>query len=209
MTPSRFILPAFMSAVALFSLPSAASAQGFERGIIDSVMSGLGLVGADTPTLDYKERSPLVVPKDKSKLAVPQDAAAIEQNPQWPKDPDVAKRRALANGRALDTNDRAKLSSREELRKGAVPGTSRVDAPNTRGPNDGPSDRLTPSQLGYKGGLFAFGKKADDVEVFKGAPERERLTQPPTDYQLPSKDQPYGIVTSNEPPKPAKRDSAQ
>ena len=54
---------------------------------------------------------------------------------------------------------------------------------------------MSPSQLGYKGGLFGnmFGKK-DDQEAtrFTGEPQRTSLTDPPVGYQTPSPDQPYG-----------------
>ena len=56
------------------------------------------------------------------------------------------------------------------------------------------NQRLTPSQLGYNGGMFGslFGGKNDDEQArFTGEPPRASLTDPPVGYQTPSADQPY------------------
>jgi hypothetical protein len=56
------------------------------------------------------------------------------------------------------------------------------------------NQKLTPSQLGYNGGMFGslFGGKNDDEQArFTGEPPRASLTDPPVGYQTPSADQPY------------------
>jgi hypothetical protein len=60
---------------------------------------------------------------------------------------------------------------------------------------------LTPTELGYRGGLFDFfGDKADGTARFTGEPARTSLTEPPPGYQTPSPDQPYGQGKSDSTP---------
>jgi len=66
------------------------------------------------------------------------------------------------------------------------------------------TDRLTPSQLGYVGGLFdsLWSKvgpaKAEEVP-FKSEPERATLLAPPAGYQTPSTAYPYGMGVPTDP----------
>ena len=54
---------------------------------------------------------------------------------------------------------------------------------------------LSPSQLGYTGGLFSnvFGAGKPETETFAGEPERGELTEPPKGYQTPSSNFAYGV----------------
>ena len=54
-------------------------------------MHGLGAVDGTEKGIDYRERSPLVVPP-KLNLPPPETANAAPK-PNWPKDPDVEERR--------------------------------------------------------------------------------------------------------------------
>src|SRR5262249_31358640 len=78
----------------------------FEEKIIDNLMRGIGATNMDNTGIEYRERSPLVVPP---KLDLPPPAAATEaQAPNWPKDPDEAKRKAQIaerKKRKKDTRD--------------------------------------------------------------------------------------------------------
>ena len=59
----------------------------FEEKIIDNLMRGMGATNMETPSIEYRERSPLVVPP---KIDLPPPAGATQANaPNWPKDPDV------------------------------------------------------------------------------------------------------------------------
>ena len=52
---------------------------------------------------------------------------------------------------------------------------------------------LSPSQLGYSGGLSGlFGGSKTETAPFKGEPTRDSLTQPPPGYQTPSPNFAYG-----------------
>ena len=67
----------------------------FEEKIIESIMGGLGATNMENKGIDYRERSPLVVPP---KLSLPPPATAAELNtPNWPKDPARRKRRRISS----------------------------------------------------------------------------------------------------------------
>jgi hypothetical protein len=170
----------------------------FEDRVIKNIMSGLGGTNMENQGIDYRERSPLVVPP-KIDLPPP-DASAKVQVPNWPKDPDVAARNAAAAGAG------AKYGPGESALTSARPLTPAEMAPKrvrrTSTANDvsAPGDPnknivLSPKQLGYEGGLFknmfGGGNKSETAE-FKGEPSRGELTQPPVGYQTPSPNYAYG-----------------
>jgi hypothetical protein len=148
--------------------------------------------------IDYRERSPLVVPPRID--LPPPDASAKVQSPNWPKDPDVAARKAAAaaSGSKYAPGEDARMSARPltpaEMAPKRVRKTSTANDVGTPGePNK--NIVLSPKQLGYEGGLFKsmFGgsNKGESAE-FKGEPSRGELTQPPTGYQTPSPNYAYG-----------------
>src|SRR5262245_52102414 len=78
---------------ALLVLPAAASAQQasddedtFEQKIIKNILGGMG-VDVGRPGIDYRERSPLVIPPTRD-LPPPQAAGTTTSNPAWPKEAD-------------------------------------------------------------------------------------------------------------------------
>jgi hypothetical protein len=164
----------------------------FEEKIIDNIMRGVGGTNMENRGIDYRERSPLVVPP-KIDLPPPGTAAAEAKVPNWPKDPDEARRKAAIAARKKASKD-PQQSARTLL-------PSELDVKKT-GPSTGGDSRdrpgnapvmLTPSQLGYEGGVLGFfkGNKTESAE-FKGEPTRESLTQPPVGYQTPSPKFMYG-----------------
>src|ERR1700742_2647768 len=64
--------------------------KSFEDKIIEGIMTGIGGTNMDNRGIDYRERSPLVVPPklDLPPPAAPQADAKAPSN--WPKDPDDA-----------------------------------------------------------------------------------------------------------------------
>src|ERR1700753_2900996 len=155
----------------------------FEEKIIDTLMSGLGGTNMDSHGIDYRERSPLVVPP-KLDLPPPVKQSAEVNVPNWPKDPDVERVKAYKKSRAEEVDDPLKdvqSLSPSELNKGkmanrsASGGTGSSDS-LTPGGNPGPAP-LSPSQLGFAGGLsqMIHGKQTETT-TFKEEPPRESLT---------------------------------
>ncbi|MGL4262955.1 MAG: hypothetical protein ACRCV5_01810 [Afipia sp.] len=168
----------------------------FEQKLMDNLMSGLGGKKLEDGTIDYRERSPLVVPS-KIDLPPPQTGKA-KLAPNWPKDPDVAERAAARE------RNKQKAMSPEEARMPLMPSELNKRAPrsktaesNAPGNNNSNSPlMMLPSELGYSGGLFSnpFGSNTKtETEKFTSEPERTELTQPPSGYQTPSSNYAYGV----------------
>lgn len=166
----------------------------FEEKIIEGIMRGIGGTNMENRGIEYRERSPLVVPP-KLDLPPPPGAAAEVKAPNWPKDPDEQRRKAAATARKKENKDpveAARVLTPAELAKGRTSGTSRTsNDPVAPGVTNSPI--LSPSQLGYSGGLMGmFGGNKTETATFKGEPTRDSLTQPPAGYQTPSSNFAYG-----------------
>lgn len=171
----------------------------FERGVIDNIMSSLGGRRIEDGTIKYRERSPLVIPS-RTDLPPPSTGKSALA-PNWPKDPDEAERKRAK----LEASKSA--MSPEEARRPLMPSEMAAKTPRGSGRKGGastsnnPSDSgfmLSPSQLGYTGGLFsnAFGAGKPETATFEGEPERSELTEPPKGYQTPSSNYAYGVGAS-------------
>jgi hypothetical protein len=169
----------------------------FEEKIIEGIMKGLGGTNMENTGIDYRERSPLVVPP-KLDLPPPASAAAEAKVPNWPKDPDEARRKAAIAARKKENKDpreASRILTPSELNAGRTTGKSDVRGSDSLQPGGEPGAHavLSPSQLGYEGGFMGMfkGNKSETAE-FKGEPTRESLTQPPSGYQTPSPNFAYG-----------------
>jgi hypothetical protein len=166
----------------------------FEEKIIEGIMKGIGGTNMENQGIDYRERSPLVVPP-KLDLPPPAGTTAEVKAPNWPKDPDEKRRKEAAKSRKNANKDPREASRvlmpNELAQKGAKSsGGDSVDQP---GGNPGANAILSPSQLGYSGGFSGlFGGSKTETAPFKGEPTRESLTQPPPGYQTPSPNFAYG-----------------
>ena len=168
-----------------------------DQTALDWLMTGIGLE-REKPQIEYHERGPLVIPPTKS-LPPPEKAGAVTANPAWPKDPDVTRRREAAK-RERERN----VSAEREREQNPLPpdqigpsgGASRTAERDDgyRGTPTGFSEVMSPSQLGYTGGMLQkmFSGGNEDAVRFTGEPKRSDLTAPPPGYQTPSPDQPYG-----------------
>ncbi|MCW5692127.1 MAG: hypothetical protein KIT48_07160 [Pseudolabrys sp.] len=206
--------------VAALALPARAADAGDDRPwdskLIGNLLEGLGLQSPNKDAIVYQERAPLVIPPSTDLPTPEKTDAAIAGNPAWPKDPDVARKKEAARQARIEASKSADEKFREENRvlnpSEMTPGASatnrmpRVGTGNrTAGTFSESNQRLTPSQLGYNGGMFGSlfgGKKDDESARFTGEPPRASLTDPPAGYQTPSADQPYGAGSDrNQAPK--------
>ncbi len=200
---SALRLAAVAAGIGLVMGAGAARAQeddedtSFEHKIINGIMSGIGATNMENRGIDYRERSPLVVPP-KLDLPPPDSGATAANAPNWPKDPDVAARKAAAEaskkrnwnileeGRSLTPAEMAVKHPRRTT-------ASSVDTARPGDPMANPM--MSPSQLGVDSGTFSKmfgGTGAVQTAPFKGEPARDSLTQPPTGYQTPSPNYAYG-----------------
>jgi hypothetical protein len=181
--------------------------------ILRGVMESLGL-RRDGEAINYEERAPLVIPPSHDLPPPERSDAAIANNPAWPIDPDVKrrkeeaaqeKRKSALNADQTLLHDQSVLRP-DELTPGPKPRkAARQGDGGYQASPDGSSGPLSPSQLGVRSGFFSkvFGKD-DDAQSsrFTGEPPRTALTEPPAGYQTPSPQQPYGVTKATAAPAP-------
>jgi hypothetical protein len=195
----RSALVAVLGFVLVLGMPHAYAADdeeedlSFEQKLMRSLLGGILTPG---PEIDYRERSPLVVPPSRD-LPSPDKSAAVVNNPAWPVDADVKKRKEEAKRkrekRPVNPDDEARALLPSELEVGRKAGAGRVQ------PGRAPTDNEVARGVSdYKGGLwsslFSGNKKAEPVP-FAGEPVRSSLIEPPTGYRTPSPNQPYGVLS--------------
>ena len=170
----------------------------FEEKIIEGIMAGIGGTNMDNRGIDYRERSPLVVPP-KLDLPPPAGTTAEVKAPNWPKDPDDARRKAAIAARKKskpDPIEASRILTPAELNTARTSTPTPANAGDSSLPGDpGANAILSPSQLGFSGfgGLKTmFGGNTAETAPFKGEPTRDTLTQPPPGYQTPSPNFAYG-----------------
>lgn len=184
----------------------------WEGKVIDKVLGGIGIQTG--PGIDYRERSPLVVPP-KIDLPPPEDDAAVEKkNPAWPVDADVNRRRRIEaravskyNSPEEELTASGRPIPRNELDRGGDPSKAPTGG-NTTGALDASGRPLSQEELGSKGlfgmgNLFGFGKDKEETATFTKEPTRETLIDPPPGYRTPSPNEPYGIGAKKSESKPA------
>jgi len=167
----------------------------FEEKVIEGIMAGIGGTNMENRGIDYRERSPLVVPP-KLDLRPPEAAKTEIKDPNWPKDPDEQRRKAAIAARKKENKDpreASRILTPSELNAvKTTPGARTNNDPVQPGTSFN-NPILSPSQLGYTGGFSGlFGGNKSETAPFKGEPSRESLTQPPRGYQTPSPNFAYG-----------------
>jgi hypothetical protein len=179
-----------------------------DQKFMRSIMDGLGLKRDGEATINYRERAPLVLPPSRD-LPPPERSDAITANPAWPKDPDVARRKAeAAVERDRNISDERELEQNplrpDQLNPSRAARNKKKQASSDNGyqaPASGFGNPLLPSELGSRGSVFGamFGSKKEETAKFTGEPPRASLTDPPPGYQTPSPDQPYGVGKATAP----------
>lgn len=168
----------------------------FEEKVIEGIMAGIGGTNMENRGIEYRERSPLVVPP-KIDLPPPEAVKSEITAPNWPKDPDEQRRKAAIAARKKENKDPREASRvlmPSELNQRGPKASSTADSDSLKpGGNLGANAILSPSQLGYNGGFSGlFGGNKTETAPFKGEPTRDSLTQPPPGYQTPSSNYAYG-----------------
>ena len=167
----------------------------FEEKVIEGIMAGIGGTNMENRGIEYRERSPLVVPP-KIDLPPPVTTSNEVKDANWPKDPDEAKRKAAIAARKKakpDPIEASRILTPSELNAARTAAPARTNNDPVQPGNSLTNPILSPSQLGYNGGFSGlFGGNKAETAPFKGEPTRESLTQPPSGYQTPSPNFAYG-----------------
>jgi len=176
----------------------------FFRGL----MKQLGLKGQGDE-IEYRERSPLVVPPSRD-LPPPESEAATKTVPAWPVDQEtkkqkevaVKKKRSIQKTASDRFEDEGKPLPPDQLgprgpTTGSTPTAASTPAGTPRDSRVADGGAMSPAELGNKGffaSITSFFKKDDDApKPFVAEPPRESLTEPPAGYRTPSPNQPYGL----------------
>jgi hypothetical protein len=167
----------------------------FEEKIIENIMAGVGATNMENKGIEYRERSPLVVPPSSPCRRPPRAKSPCRTGRRIPT--------CSAQGCDRGTQESSQGSqpipglgcpypdpgrTRRRKDRGSRP---RGNEPIQPGANNNPM--LSPAQLGYTGGLMGmFRGNTTETAPFTGEPTRQTLTQPPTGYQTPSPNFAYG-----------------
>ncbi len=167
------------------------SAANAGDSIYDRILGVIG-IKSDDDTINYSERSPLVVPPTRD--LPPPAAPSAPPSPDWPHDPDIARAARSKAKETVGPHDDYVLDSSRPLRP------EELNAPMARTANRGSRGNNSYSadypegQREKNKGLFSLDMfKKDQYATFTGEPPRTSLTDPPAGYMTPSPDQPYGI----------------
>ena len=118
-----------------------------DQKILNGILGSIGL-SKDRPNIEYRERSPLVVPPSRDLPAPETDAAA--KNPAWPNDAgDKRRKDAVADRHRKNFNsaiDDGRVLRADELTTGST--SSRRGADGARRTEDVDQTMLKPNEMG-------------------------------------------------------------
>jgi hypothetical protein len=214
--------------------------RSFSEKFVDNFKATIRGATMDNRGIDYRERSPLVVPPS---LDLPPPASASNAPPvaNWPKDPDERQRKAIIAAKKKNAPRTVAVAASPAATPGQAaagstalapvvvtaaapveeppaPGTSRPSYASDRNGTaltdpvydqggdlfnggvadmlpDGVSDTLGLDNLSL-GNLFGTGSSSKKKQSLPPGtePTRQALTQPPSGYQVPSPNYPYGLA---------------
>jgi hypothetical protein len=144
--------------------------------------------------IEYRERSPLVLPPSNN-LPAPETTAPTPSS--WPKDPDVQRAKQIKASRAKSNpnpEDARPLLPSDYSVRGAPSPASKPTAGSQSPQNAELGRPMSPKDLGTQGIFTKMlpGSK-EEYETFTNEPARASLTDPPPGYRTPSASQPYGV----------------
>jgi hypothetical protein len=215
-----FSFVAFSLALGLAVSAGPARAGDDDRSFTEKVSDGFyGMIrgtNMDNRGIDYRERSPLVVPPTLD-LPPPAAAASDAQIANWPKDPDERQRKAVIAAKKRNAPPAARvqvtaaggqvqpinIAPPVEAQQAPAAGTTRPAYASDRNGTaltdpiyDKPGDLFTGGAADLADSIGIgnlFGGSTKTVQVDPGTePARQALTQPPVGYQTPSPNYAYG-----------------
>ena len=167
--------------------------DGFDIQVIRRVLSAVGLRD-DKPPIDYRERSPLVVPPSTS---LPPPMSGNVAAPNWPVDPEIKEQRMRnaaskvpgATGDPVVDDGKPLLPSelaKGRAKRGVAPG------PITEFPTVSQKELGTPNVFSFFSKALSSTEK-EESKTFTQEPPRASLLEPPPGYQTPASTYAYGV----------------
>jgi hypothetical protein len=194
---NRTLFAAFAAALIIAGGVSNARAEDEEaeptldQKILRGFLSSIGLQ-REAPSIEYRERSPLVVPPSRDLL--PPEELTVTKNPAWPVDAGEKRRKDALRAQQRKNFDSAiddgRVLTAEEMARGRG-APRRPDG--SRRTEDVDATMLKPYEMDQGVLSRLFSGKREEAAVFTREPPRTTLTEPPTGYRTPSSSQPYGL----------------
>jgi hypothetical protein len=186
------------------SIPAQAQEEednGYDIQIIRRVLSAVGLRD-DKPPIDYRERSPLVVPPSTS---LPPPMSGNVAAPNWPVDPEIKEQRMRnaaskvpgATGDPVVDDGKPLLPSelaKGRAKRGVAPG------PITEFPTVSQKELGTPNVFSFFSKAISGSTEKEESKTFTQEPPRASLLEPPPGYQTPASTYAYGVGKKNDKP---------
>lgn len=172
--------------------PALALDDDGKENIFSSVIGLVMPSEKEDPTIEYRERAPLVVPKNREALPPPQPKAA-QRAKAWPKDQEIARREAARAAAARPRVDEVwNPVSRTELDRNRS-ARGQVQGPGGDPSCDDPLGRPCNQEAFWSTLKNTKSSGSDDkVEMVPGKEaSRQFLTDPPTGYRKPTTAQKY------------------
>jgi hypothetical protein len=182
------------------ALAQEAEDDGFDIQIIRRVLSAVGLRD-DKPPIDYRERSPLVVPPSTS---LPPPMSGNVAAPNWPVDPEIKEQRMRnaaskvpgATGDPVVDDGKPLLPS--ELAKGRAK-RGVAAGPITEFPSVSQKELGSPNVFSFFSKALS-GTEKEESKTFTQEPPRASLLEPPPGYQTPASTYAYGTGKTDKKP---------
>lgn len=204
--PLRRAAWAAMLSVAVIGLTGSAFAQGqqpqaqndddiedhvlnSDKRMLNAILAPLGLGSNSGPAIEYRERSPLVVPQGRN-LPPPGKST---KNGDWPVEPEIKAKReeAALRRQGKDPDARVNLGRHDER---PISGTTEQWRTGNVGTwSDDPKRQAEDGffTMMWKGRLTG---SWSETGKFEGEPPRTSLVDPPAGYLTPSAAAPYGVT---------------
>jgi hypothetical protein len=196
----RVVLAIMLGAMVMVgcsALSARAADDEDQPSLFDKMMHALGLRNDNDLGIEYRERSPLVLPTGQA-LPPPEVNKLPSKAEGWPDDPDIKRARARKEAerkRGREDPDLVRPLTPAQLNvPGAASRRSRPDGRDT-GSVEAESRPMSPYALGSKNPFTSSSIWApkEEYATFAGEPPRTTLTEPPAGYRTPSPNQPYGV----------------
>ncbi|WP_417666623.1 hypothetical protein [Roseibium sp.] len=171
------------------------TSQAPDTALVASLMSGLGAVDPNAKPIEYKPRAPLAMPANSTALPEPETQVAGSNSEAWPKksqNKDLDEVRAIyasANGRHPG------VLSPEQMRGIDIKSNRTRDTVQERRDIDIMSgERMTEAEMDTQNSSANDLTKQANAITRNSLPIRRYLTDPPTEYSVPSADAPMPDV---------------
>lgn len=174
--------------------------------IVRGLLEGLGL-RKDQASINYRERSPLVLPpsKELQVLPAPESDAKARKAAGWPDDPDI---KAVKQRRDAERNRKPYVEGVDDrpLLPSQYENPNRIKPDNAANPSIEQTSRpSSQAELGAKGIFSKIWGPKEDYATFVAEPPRSSLIDPPAGYRTPSPNQPFGVGGDKNSYKPVDR----